>query len=815
MKASVERLRWGLVAAAVVLLLVLAGYLGYGRYRQLKKWQAVLAKLHLNGPHETTDFTYSSSPKDRTSYKVHAAKVIEHGDGKWSLYDVAATVYSKTDNNEEHLAASDVEYDQKTGVASAVGQVHIELQVPRGLEKGKAVGTPAHAAGNVKNTIEVVTSGLVYVHKLGIAATSEAVEFRYAGMECTSQGAEFDPGQSVLHLLANVVMVGTLRDAPFTLHAVKADLDRQANTVAMVKPVAVSDGKTVSAGFAVLDLREDGSLQGAEGSGGVSFAEGTRRMVAADYSGTFGDTSLPLTAKLSGGVVATDSDAARPVRMQAKVVDAVFDAAGAPEKVVATGGARMMLTERKQGEPDLPRELQGDRVVATFVKDGGRKSKPQLREVDATGGAMVRGVSVAAAKGKTHDGLTTTQMNADTLRAMFVEDALRKPELRQVFGNGHARLEQDAPMGSRQVSSSDALTIAFAPEVAKKGAQPSLQIVSAVQRGGVTIHSVPTLKPGKAAEPPSDATAAVASYDGATDMLTLSGGVSFAQGETSLRADTIAVNQRTEDATAAGAVMASLRNASSGKGGAASEKEAQVTHIAAERATLLHASGVSEFYGTAARPARLWQGASQVQAQTLLLDQQKKTVLARTAAGMQVHAVFANDANAGVKDAGRVVRVASSTMQYDDAHREAVFLGGVRMDGGSSQAQSQRATVFLNPAKAGSAASVSPFGGSLQRIVLSDHVRVEQPGRTGVGEQLVYTPTPKDGAAKGGAAPDGTFVLTGAPGGKLPHIVDAQQGSVTGAMLVFHGGDSTIIVTGATPRDKRERVRTEVEVRGK
>jgi hypothetical protein len=49
----------------------------------------------------------------------------------------------------------------------------------------------------------------------------------------------------------------------------------------------------------------------------------------------------------------------------------------------------------------------------------------------------------------------------------------------------------------------------------------------------------------------------------------------------------------------------------------------------------------------------------------------------------------------------------------------------------------------------------------------------------------------------------------------LPVIVDAQQGSVTGATLLFRSGtsaaDSTIVVSGDAA--KKVRVRTETEVR--
>jgi lipopolysaccharide export system protein LptA len=92
--------------------------------------------------------------------------------------------------------------------------------------------------------------------------------------------------------------------------------------------------------------------------------------------------------------------------------------------------------------------------------------------------------------------------------------------------------------------------------------------------------------------------------------------------------------------------------------------------------------------------------------------------------------------------------------------------------------------------------------GSVDHVVLTGDVQVQQPGRHANGETLVYT------------AADSRYVLTGAPG-HLPRAVDSQQGNVTGTTLIFGDAGSTIIVAGepASPKSKGTRVRTETEVR--
>jgi lipopolysaccharide export system protein LptA len=136
----------------------------------------------------------------------------------------------------------------------------------------------------------------------------------------------------------------------------------------------------------------------------------------------------------------------------------------------------------------------------------------------------------------------------------------------------------------------------------------------------------------------------------------------------------------------------------------------------------------------------------------------------------------------------------------------------VRLDGTMGQVNAKQVVVFLSPvAKPAAAKAVpadnptaeaSPLTGSLDRAVAYGDVHMEQPGRQGVGDQLTYT-----------AASD-SFVLTGTAG-HPPHIVDAKQGDVTGATLVFGQSGSTIVVAGETVPGKSAhgRVRTETEVR--
>lgn len=842
MKASVERLRWVLAGGAALLLVVLVGYLGYGRYRALRTWKDILKRSGVHITHETDGYTLSQSLGGKTSFTMHAAKGIEHGDGKVSLHDAVLTLYGKTSNDVDRIYGSDFEYDEKSGVLRALGETYIDVQLPGVLAPQRPKNV---AAGDSKTSatpgrtdkddsdriIHIKTSGLIFLRKLGVAATDQEVEFHYAGLQCLAKGAEFNSGQSVLHLLSDVRLTGDVRGEPMKVHAIKADLDREANTVALEQPVGQTQGRTMKASHALLHLRSDGSLERGEASGGVTFDEGTRHLTAPHLDATFNAASLPQTTKLTGGVVVWDENAQRPLHGKAVEVDTSFNAQGAPTNVVATGSAQVALSDHEKDGAVLSREMHGDRIVATLVPID-HKTVSRLSEVVATGSAMARGDSPVVQSGHTPETKSTT-ITADNLRADFGVDAAQKTEVRKLFGTGHARLQQDAPLGEQQTSSSNTVDIVFAPEPTKKGGTTT-GIASAVENGRVEIHNVPALRAGAAKpNPPSDASGDHAVYDGATTKLTLTGSVHYAQGDTSLTAATLVANQTTGDADADGNVLATLLHA--GSTAAAQPATAQITHVTADRAHLTHASQIADFYGSEAHPARLWQGASQVQAASLRFDQQQKTLAARPASpGGLVHAVFANASEANGKSAspnakpsshpgngsessGQVIKVTSAAMDYADAAREATFSGGVHIDGITGQARSQRAVVFLNPVPSASktapgetkpasvpvAGQTNLFGGSVQRVVLSGAVRLDQPGRAGTGEQLVYT------------AADSTYVLTGTPA-KPPHMVDVKQGNITGATLLFRSDDSTIIVTGGPPgseQPKHGRIHTETEVR--
>jgi lipopolysaccharide export system protein LptA len=753
---------------------------------------------------ETDGFTYSQSLQGKTVFTLHAAKAFQHTDGHWVLHDVVITLYGLHDDRTDRVYGNEFEWDENQGIARAIGEVQMDLQVPSGVVVGPRHGSPATAASDTSaNSIHVRTSGLVFLRRLGVAATQEEIEFHYGGLTCIARGGEFDSNPSSLHLLADVRMNGVLRGEPVALTASRADFDRSTNIALLALPVMTTQDRKGHADSAVLHLRKDGSVERAEATGNVALDKDTVHVTAPRMDATMSARNQPETARLSGGVKLVDDDAARPANGEAAEMRIRFDGQGQAQEVTAVGGARLTAREAAANGVSLQREMRGDKIVATFHAE--EKGKPELQQVHATGTASIRGDSLAKGIGSQTPGLKATSIKGDDLLMRFVMGAERRMRLDTLHGQGHTVLRQTAALGEEHVSSGDTLDAVFAPS--DGGAQVGqVAVASATQVGHVAITSRSAMKPGAKAKAPEVATgfAERAAYDGAAARLALNGGVHLADGGTSLAAESVVLDQATGDAEAHGNVAATL----SGNG-------AQATHVAAQNAFLHKATQVAEFEGGAGRPARLWQDASQVEAARITVDRLKNTLVARPGnAGGVVHSVFAGAPAAGQpgaqtekKRAPSILRVESRALDYSDAQHQAVFTGPVKMNGALGEVTGQRTLVFFTPAAKGAGRTAGLegglMGGGLDRVIVSGDVKLDEPGRHGTGEQLLYK------------AADESFVLTGTPAAP-PRVVDAQQGSVTGTSLLFRASDSTIVVSGALAGEQRsQRAHIETRVRQK
>jgi lipopolysaccharide export system protein LptA len=154
-------------------------------------------------------------------------------------------------------------------------------------------------------------------------------------------------------------------------------------------------------------------------------------------------------------------------------------------------------------------------------------------------------------------------------------------------------------------------------------------------------------------------------------------------------------------------------------------------------------------------------------------------------------------------------------MVYTETARTIDFTGAVRVVDQDGVLRSNQATVWLTPGGAASstgqrspAASSGFLGGRVDHMVATGSVVVDQPGRRGTGDKLVYT------------ASDGVYVLTGTKA-VPPKVVDQTQGTTTGAALRFKrrrqqdapSADDGIEVLGSVDGKTAGRVRSETRMK--
>jgi lipopolysaccharide export system protein LptA len=698
----------------------------------------------------------------------------------------------------------------------------------------------------------------VFLRKLGVAATDKDIEFASGGMTGHAVGADYSADTGVVVLHAAVKVNGLQHDRPVVLTASHAVLDRPGQTMVLsqAKYVAIgnrggrdadsAEGQTAEAQHVVVHLRSDGSAERVEAEGDVTLTGAAGESVKAPRGEMMLNAqNQPQSAVMSSGVKYKAEEPLRQAQGEAAEGRAAFDKKGHPEHVVMTGAVHLHERLRAfdaSAEPWSERELNAGSVELALATDSAGRA--QLRDAKAAGDARLQVIN-AAAKGAS----TSSAVAGDVLTAHFLRVGSRD-HITEVHGDGHTTLRRVSATGVVNTGSGDLLVAHFRPVTAgagsgsvgsnqgRRGRKDGLgegadEVSDAMEQGHVVMTQLPVRKPGEATAALEErVTAERAVFDGELKRTILTGNVQVSNGTSVLWADRVAMEQQTGDAAADGSVKASY-----GQGGSAEEP----VHVLAARAELKHDSQIATFHGVAGTPARLWQGASQVDAPVLQFEQKQRRLLAHgegQGAPMAVHTVLVSGPSGSSPKAevaktkpalgklivggkADVVQVASREMVYSDEARKAEFTGGVEVESRDGSMRGQQVVVYLQPAAAGkasspnggkadgvktnpaSAAGGSGFmAGSVERMVASGHIDMEQPGRRANGEQLVYT------------ASDGMFVLTGTPT-VLPKVVDDQRGTVTGTSLRFHSGDDNVVVSNGGENGTGQRVRTETRVKNK
>jgi lipopolysaccharide export system protein LptA len=809
MRITVARLRRVIVVMACLLLVVLAGFFLYARYRFRHFEKDLPGKLGINVERTANGYTVSQASQGHTLYTIHASKLLQYKNGHAQLQDVSITLYGAAGSNRaDKIYGQNFDYDQKAQIVHAQGEVQIDLS-GLGSDEDKPKTDKSQPAApedgqNPQNTIHIKTSDLVFNQKTGEAVTGAHTEFQLPKASGNSMGASYNSKTGLLVLDSQVEIETSNNGKLAVVHAAHAQLLRDSKQAFLLQPIADYQDEKSSSDQAILYFRKDGSAERIESKGHVRVTTESGAVITASNSQTQLDAkSQPERVDMGGGVnfASNDEDSS----MHGNAVEGTLTFG--PNSMLKHAQFRNAVSFLQQvfhlaNDPKgtASRQMQASKVDVDFIPGpDGKKSIAQ--KALGTGGAQVN-LHTIPSKGAQQ----LTNIRGDQLLATLDPDG---QSIRQLDGSGNTKITDLAQDGSTSTSTGDQLHVTFLPQgtkqptAGKQGSQAS-QVDTAIQDGHVVITQTPLKKADAKTDPATTkAWASHAEYHSADQMLHLTGDPRLDDGQ-SLQLSALAIDyhRETGDATARGNVKATYTQAKAGTAPSAAPASPPVAapglggsgpvHITADHAFLHHSTNVSTFYGSESAMARMWQETDSVLAPVLELSQKPQTLKAYGLPGNTAPVVNANLLSASSNKSGSdsaqhqpsVVRVHSQTLFYSDADRRGDFQGTVTAEDPNGVIHSDQAEFYLTPAVKGATDSQQS---QLDHIVATGRVTITQPGRKGTGDKLVYTED------------DGKYVLTGSAG-NLPRVVDATKGTTTGATLIFNSQDDSVVVSGGQSR---------------
>ncbi|HEV2133000.1 MAG TPA: hypothetical protein VGR47_01935 [Terracidiphilus sp.] len=801
MRFTIERIRTLVLAAGILLVLALAGFLVADKWKSALSKRDLPTRLGANVQQEGRGVTYTEAHGGHMLYKIHASRAEQLKNGHALLHNVRIEFFSK-DGSVDSISGNDFEYDHKIGVGTAQGPVEITLTRPTGMAPNTGGNLPEVPEG--AGTVHVRTSGLTFNQNTGVLMTAEKVDFSMLNGSGSAVGAKYDSQQGYMVLDRAVELTTDRGGRKVVLHALHAEIDRDAQTARLTNAQAKFKTGEANAGLATILFRKDGSAQRLDATNGFALATtGGGHVTAPKGTLDFGELNEPKSGQLQGGVKLSAASTGRQLRGSAPQAQMEFSPTGQLRQLVLSEGAVIdSNTQSGAGAQALrvSRTWRSPLTQVNFRADG--KGGIEPAELRGSGGVVVTSRTQRA-----NAAPVPSRMAADEVTGEFAPGA----ELTAIDGNGHATMEQILADGARQTASGDRIEARFAPAGEKPDKPGSsrgtaAEIQSAVLEGHVVMVQQPGQKTETEPQPPLRATAGRALYEDGGQRLELTENPRVEDSGLNLTANAIDVSQQVGEAFAHGDVKATWLEASAPAGGnhvtaAHSMAPANVAfggqtpaHVVADEAQFRQKSGEAIFRGH----ARLWQDANSIAAPVIQLNRTKLALVARSqtrdepveavllGTGQAAAEMAPSPASKHKKQPGsrmpQVIRVRGGEFTYTDAQHQAVMtsgaMGEVVADAGGATCRAQEVTLLLRPR------GKAPQTAEVERVTADGNVLVSSAGRKGAGAKLVYS------------SMTGEYALTGTPA-EPPRLTDPARGTVTGAALIFNSRNDSVSIEGS------------------
>ncbi|PYP84504.1 MAG: LPS export ABC transporter periplasmic protein LptC [Candidatus Angelobacter sp. Gp1-AA117] len=718
-------------AGAVLVLLIVAGFYFRGILRVHRELSSALKKIPSNITQSTRGFTFSKSEGGRTLFTIHASQAEQFKEGgRAELHDVNIVVYGRQSNRFDQIYGSDFQYDPSTGEIVANGEVHIDLE-----SDATGISRPDQSPPReMKNPIHLKTSNLSFNNKTGFAQTKERIEFRIPEASGSAMGAAYDSRSNVLKLLSAVRVVTTDKRQA-TITAQSATMSKDPRTAVLQSARLEEQERDFRADKVTFLLRDDNTIERVLAAGNIHAQGGGPRAFSMDAPQAeliMADQQQIRSGTIFGGV-SFETKGTSPAKGKAGKVLLTFG----PRNQVIRARAEDSV-QLDQGQPGKSMQVQSQGL------DLFTGSNKKLEKAVTSGTAQVV--------------LTDKQTKSTITAGTFEANYGPRSKLQRVFGSPDAKVVSSTPGQPDRITTSRDVMATFNDEGS----------MTLVEQDGNFHYQ----------EGQRTATAAQARYVPSEDNFVLTGSPRVQETGTSLSADTIQLNRKTNNATAQGNVKTTYTELKPQSNGALLAS-ADPIHVTGSSMQASRNGGVARFTN-----ARLWQAANIIEAPIISFDREHRSLQAQGSAQGKVSAVFVQPDKNGKTTP---VNVTADKLSYVDAERKAVFSGNVLVRGAETTMNADTVQVLLLPR--GNQAS-----SQLDRIIAQGEITIQQQERKATGNQLVYT------------AQDEKFVLTAADG-KRPSIFDAEHGQITGDSLTFYTHDDRVLV------DSKESSHTLIQTR--
>ena len=754
--------RWSAAVALCLAGLTATVYLGRGLQR-LRDQRKAPPPAPSYVDRQLSGISFSKVEGNKTIYTVEASHSTDFkGDAASLLEDVKITVFGKEQNRHDILHTRTCRYTKSQENIDCSGLVQMDLMSAEDAKLLKE--RPEMEAARV---VHVETKGVVFERNTGIAKTAEPIMFRLPNGTGEARGVEYRSNEGVLQLEHDVRF--SLTPAPskagrnshpaaVEIRGSRLEFDRDSRAMRLAGPAeAVTAGNRLKAGNLSVSLDESFRARKIVASAGATGmrpelrsedAKGSRAIEADTMSAGLTADGKISEIEAKGSVTGFSESVDEKEEMASnEVVSEFWPATGVAKDLTLKGSTKVHTTNKKTGDV---RDLQSEAVHIGFSGAARQeKSRVQMAETLAPGtlqwtsgqgtsGQGTSGASKAASAGE------QTKLQADRFRLDFGD-------------TGKAKLLQAT--GNVQVDRS----VAGKPTQTATGKSGAAQLDASGGWSQMELHGDVRLKENERSGQADDAV-----FVRAAQSIVLSGHAQVRDAATETRAAKITFQQNTGDILGEGGVVSTDYP---GKAGTI-QLGAAPANITADTLQANSKAGRAVYRGH----ARLWQRESTLEAESIELQRDARTLNARGNVRAVLLQAPTSGANAqSLKRTPQLWYVAAANLTYWDKENRAQLDKDVTVQSADQKIRSAAMDLYFTRAGGGSAASGAQ---QISRAVGTGGVTVEQGKRRATAERGEYTAT------------DGKFVMSGG----TPTIFDASEGTTTGRQLTFYLADATIIV---------------------